>query len=135
MIDANALRKFDADLKKFSRTVGVETDKVTRRTALSVFRYLIRVPLVDTGRFRGSWTINYDSPVDAEIPARPEGERGRIPAASASQLGPVKPFGPIYIHNDVPYAEALNDNGGKQVGPFFIQTAIDQAISELTGAL
>lgn len=70
---------------------------------------------VDTGRFRGNWSLAIGAP-DTSVTATVDPSGGATVArnANAMMAYPEKAWPPVYITNNLPYAERLEDGYSKQ---------------------
>ncbi|MCY1553030.1 hypothetical protein D9M68_894720 [compost metagenome] len=87
---------------------------------------------VDTSNALSNWQLTLDSPATDEIKPYFPGHMGSTQRASAAQtvnearsrLGAKKPGQPIYITNNVPYIEQLNNGSSKQAPAGFVERSI-----------
>lgn len=92
---------------------------VKPRLAEDIFRRLIILTPVKTGRARFSWDITTSS---FKAPP-PEG------IYSAPSIPPIpKTDGPVYIYNPIDYIEALNEGSSRQAPAMFVESAVWAAI-------
>lgn len=119
---------------------GLESDaeQVIKKLTLDVVANLRRAPSeggtpVLTGWARANWLANVGRPVTE--PVGSEETVGVAEAANAAAQGSVLRYrlqsGPVYISNNVPYILKLNDQGGREVSPGFVQRAIQEAVTSL----
>jgi len=115
---------FASDIRQFSRKTGVNAEQVFRKLGFQAFNgVLIRSP-VDEGRFRASNRISINS-VDSSV--EPEDFSSDIqegaPATGAevgkadAAIGSAKIGDRIYITNNLPYAQALEDGHSQRQAP------------------
>lgn len=96
------LKKFERRMAKFAKTLPAELIvPFQKKIVLEIFSRLVVKTPVDTGHARNNWQITIGSEAQDEIDA-PINELGAL-----STLGP---FQDVYITNNVPYIERL-DNG------------------------
>lgn len=98
---------------KFTDTVKEAADRKARGAALVAYSTAILNTPVDTGRLRGNWQVGVGTdPKNALL--TPTRERNKYPAPSVEELAPGSAYGKvIYIVNNLPYAQAINDGLGK----------------------
>lgn len=108
-----SIARFGADLKKFSRLVQVDYEKVVRRIALDILARIVRRTPVDTGRARASWNIQAGEPDMAVAPvgARPADRLSDTALLQARAMGRGRG---IWITNALPYIVALEHGHSKQ---------------------
>ncbi len=118
------------DLNQFSKRIrdvakGVEpgVDEVVRRFALVANQTVIMATPVDTGRARANWQISIGSPMtdetgstDAQGALSRNAETIGTHRASAGQE--------LYLQNNVPYIERLNEGWSAQAGAGFVEKAL-----------
>jgi hypothetical protein len=93
----------------------IENDLVTqaRIIAMALLGEIIQRSPVDTGRFRGNTTVSIGAPVFSNTDNLDKGGSGTIKAGQ-SVLAGLKPYTIIYIQNNLPYAEKLENGHSKQ---------------------
>lgn len=93
----------------------IENDLVTqaRIIAMALLGEVIQRSPVDTGRFRGNTTVSIGAPVFSNTDNLDKGGSGTIKAGQ-SVLAGLKPYTIIYIQNNLPYAEKLENGHSKQ---------------------
>lgn len=97
-------------------TLVVEGDIAQQRTriALDALTGVILKSPVDTGRFRGAWTVSYNLISSVENPPS-KSPQGAITNASAQlAAGAQLPYETVHIVNNVPYAGRLEDGSSQQ---------------------
>ncbi|GKQ44378.1 hypothetical protein PSTH2693_04500 [Pseudomonas syringae pv. theae] len=87
--------------------------KQMRIIAMALLGEIISRSPVDTGRFRGNTTVTIGSPVFSNSQTLDPTGSTSI-SKGASVLGGLKPFSIIYIQNNLPYAEKLENGHSKQ---------------------
>lgn len=87
-----------------------------KKISLEVLRGVVEMSPVDTGRFRGNWQLGLDFKPTGEI-SMPEAAVRDPFIEGLGSIGPLK-FGQIvWITNNVPYAQALEDGHSKAQAP------------------
>ena len=112
----NDYKKQIADVKKGIDDLG---DRLLAQTSLAVLGQVVMATPVDTGRARSNWHLDVDKPVrtTTEDTTSQNLEEGR--AASET----VKGDDTVYISNNLPYIERLNDGHSKQAPANFVESA------------
>lgn len=118
---------FGGDLEKFERRTTDKMERAVRKIALDVFESVIRMSPVDTGRFRGNWqpaigmapsgTLEAMDPSGNTVIAKVAGVTGRI------EIGDV-----IYMVNNLPYAERLEDGYSGQAPNGMVRLTVQRFI-------
>ena len=97
---------FSSDIGKWNDKVEKAATRIFRGTALSLFgKIVVRTP-VDTGRLRGNWQVQLNSAPTGIL----EGTKVQSGSTKA-KLGDS-----IYIVNNLPYAEVI-ENGSSNQAP------------------
>lgn len=93
----------------------IESDlvKQARVIAMALLGEIVLRSPVDTGRFRGNTTVTIGSPV-FENTANVDKTGAATLSAGQSVLTGLKPYTVIYIQNNLPYAEKLENGHSKQ---------------------
>lgn len=100
-----------------------------RRITLRITDRLIRTTPVDTGWARANWVPSIGLPV-----TYPEGSKAGVTRASQQQgLARVVGYridqGAVYISNNVPYIQRLNEGSSRQAPAMFVEAAIEQGVN------
>jgi hypothetical protein len=114
---------------------GVEQmmEKEVRITALQIFNQIVERTPVDTGRARANWNIDINT-VDLTLhdPGR-DATNESLTATARFKLTDT-----IYISNNLPYIERLDEGHSKQAPAGFIDAAIEtgkRQADEITGKI
>jgi len=107
-----------------------EIDEEVRKTALVVLSNLVVSSPVDTGRFRGNWQIGIDMP-KTSILNTDDKSGGITISAGAGEIGRVRniDFESIFITNNMPYGETLNNGSSTQAPAGFVESAIRKGVN------
>lgn len=125
--------------KKINEAIQKLVVRVVQKVTLDTVANLQAAPSeggtpVDTGWARANWVPSIGAPVTATAGTRAEAEAGQLDTNAVTQgtqqvLGykSVRQ-GNVYISNNVPYIELLNNGYSPQASPFFVQDAIAKAV-------
>jgi hypothetical protein len=93
----------------------IESDltKQARIIAMALLGEIVLRSPVDTGRFRGNTTVSIGAPVFSNSDKVDKSGSATISAGNAALNG-LKPYSVIYIQNNLPYAERLENGHSKQ---------------------
>ncbi|EKT4568459.1 HK97 gp10 family phage protein [Pseudomonas putida] len=93
----------------------IESDlvKQARIIAMALLGEIVLRSPVDTGRFRGNTVVSIGSPVFSNSDTVDKTGSSTIAAGQAVLTG-LKPYTVIYIQNNLPYAEKLENGHSKQ---------------------
>lgn len=96
------------------KAVPEQVSQVTRALGLRVLSGVVLRTPVDTGRARGNWqtTVGHPGP-GQEIMTEDKGG-GTVLSQGASSIAEQKGYQPIYLENNVPYIDRLEDGYSKQ---------------------
>jgi hypothetical protein len=137
------VRSFQLSLSQFGQATQRQLSAVLRRAALEVFRDIVKGSPVDTGRFKSSWFIGIGAPDRSVAPERPQNRQARgvggvavdESLARLDSLTPTSVDGtqPIYISNNLPYAERLADGHSTQAPSGWIEAAVQRVQRKMSG--
>lgn len=122
-------------IKVVVRDLNGFVERTVQRIALNVVANLQEDTPVDTGWARANWIPQIGSPFEGTAGTREAAESGNVDQATQQfgiatvatgyKLGP-----PIYITNNVPYIETLNEGSSSQAPAAFVQAAILRAVRD-----
>lgn len=106
--------EFDKALRRYIKRLPEDLVlPFTKKVALDAFTRIVHRTPVDTGRARANWQISPGSPsLRDDAAANPDAS-----SAVTNQVGELaraKPFETIWISNNLPYIEALEDGWSQQ---------------------
>lgn len=105
--------KFAADLRKYAEKYKLRMEDVARAVPVELASRVILASPVDTGRFRGNWNVATNR-VDATT--TDDTDKGGDKAIGRAQAVKVQLGDDVYVTNNLPYAQAL-ENGHSQQAP------------------
>lgn len=98
--------EFNAELHAAMKAFPQDANKIKRTAAMGIMRGVILHAPIDTGRYRDNWQASLGSPIMEEVAVR--GEAATM-MAGMSAIAAVQPGQDIYITNNVPYVEVIED--------------------------
>ncbi|WP_241640025.1 HK97 gp10 family phage protein [Rosenbergiella epipactidis] len=104
---------WDFDPSAFTGKVEEDVGKHLRIISMALLTEIVTRSPVDTGRFRANNQVSIGSPDYSELAAVDTSGAATIQQGSAV-IAKVKPFSVIYIQNNLPYAEPLENGHSKQ---------------------
>lgn len=117
-----------------SRKLGRAMSRGVAKLTLDITANLIEDTPVDTGWARANWVPSIGRPTRGVEGSRENVTRSRQEAGQARVLGfDIRRTGIVYVTNNVPYIEALNDGSSSQAPAGFVETDIDRAAAGLRG--
>ena len=109
---------FEADLKKFAKTINVDFGKVKRGVAFDLFGQITKETPSDTGRARASWMMSDGQPSTEVAPEGKHRTNGKVTATFAD------PFENVWIVNNLPYIFALEFGHSDQAPQGMVRVAL-----------
>lgn len=112
------IKGFKRSLKAFADSIGVGVETAVRKISMQTFSGIVLKTPVDTGRARASWVIGINRPLNS--PDFPEGRKMSAAEAQSianrqlATLGRLKPYDTVFISNNLPYIEYLEDGSSEQ---------------------
>lgn len=104
---------FARDVSNWTDKVRRRQDAVVRKITLDVFTSVIQMSPVDTGRFKGNWLPAVGSAPGGTVTATDPGGATVIAKVQGVTAG-VKAGDVIYMVNNLPYAQRLEEGWSKQ---------------------
>lgn len=104
--------QFEIGLRKFAEKTELKINDVVRKIGLEVYSSVVMRSPVDTGRFRGNWNLSLAG-FDPSVSELTDKE-GAASIANATVSIAAYNGGSIYISNNLPYAQRLEDGWSKQ---------------------
>jgi hypothetical protein len=141
----NFIRRIKLRADNLPREVG----KVVRLAALAIDQTIVMATPVDTGRARSNWLVSLSTPREDMIeayapipkmvstPGSRLRERANAQAAlnqGQAQIAARQPGEAIFISNNLPYIQRLNDGYSAQAPAAFVAASIDAAVAAVAGA-
>jgi len=125
---------FSDDLAKFEAKTSEKLDLAVRKIALELFSRVILKSPVDTGRFRGNWQVAIGALPNGTLELEDRTGQATISAATARTAG-VEAGDVIYLTNNLPYAQRLEEGYSQQAPAGMVALTIQefQAIANEIG--
>lgn len=108
-----ALGQFALDVKKWVDKTEGNLDLVVRKIALDMFRQIVIMSPVDTGRFKGNWQVAIGSVPTGTLTLNDKSGTATISRITAATLG-LKAGQVITLVNNLAYARRLEYGYSKQ---------------------
>lgn len=113
-----ARKGWSKSLSGFAREVEQTQNKRLRAAALQALTGVIERSPVDTGAFRSNNRVSVGSPDDGYDESATDATGDATQAEGLQIIGQVRDaFGVIYVQNNLPYAEALENGHSKNQAP------------------
>ena len=121
MLTVLNLREFEAGLDRwFERELPETISKIQLKLAFDIFAALVRLSPVDSGRYRGSWTMAEGTPDEATLPEAMGHRPGDRPVYGPAKAVAIRiattwaALNVIWLANHLPYAERLEEGHSGQ---------------------
>lgn len=121
------------DLRDFGQRIMPNAHgQFCKLIALNVLKGAVMKTPVDTGLARGNWQVVIDSPPKSQIDNKDKTGDDTL-AKGSSTIGSSKPMKEvIWISNNVPYIEALEDGRSKQAPIGMLELTLQEIKSKAT---
>lgn len=129
----STLKQFELDLSAFSVAIELDISIVLKKTALDLFKKIVKRTPVDKGRARASWIMSQEIPNTTDVaPKLEKGEKYTLAQALANgKLGEVYPNSIIFITNNLEYIEALETGHSQQAPKGMVRMSLIELEAEL----
>ncbi len=127
--------QFEADLNKFFTALNVDYKLGIRKVALDIFEGVIARSPVDTGRSRGSWTVNTYFPDPVVLPPRDEKLNPYPPPSFDLPTTSLNGLPDVYISNNLDYITYLEDGSSKQAKEGMLEVTVKEVHDEILNIL
>jgi hypothetical protein len=119
------MTSFGQQLRTFEAKTLQKMETAVRKIVLDAFSEVIAMSPVDTGRFRGNWQVAVGSAPTGTVEALdPSGSI--VTARVAVVAGEVKAGDVIYMVNNLPYAQRLEDGYSKQAPAGMVKLTVQK---------
>lgn len=122
------LKHLDDEMKKAGRRVADNADRLVRRCALAIDTAVVLATPVDTGRARANWQVEIGQAPTGEVDAKDVSGQTAIQQGKVAIEG-YKSGSAIFITNNLPYIERLNDGWSKQAPAGFVEQAVQVGVN------
>lgn len=128
--------QFQADLDGFAKKLDIKKSTVVKKVVLDLWTGITRRTPVDTGRARANWFVTQGAPTD-RVDLHEGAKTGGVAAPDQPDVGEITGDEPVFIINNLPYIEALENGHSKQAPAGMVklaiqaeQAALDRAVIE-----
>jgi hypothetical protein len=133
---SNSAAEFSVALQRLAVAIDADISKVVRNGVLRVFGNVVKRSPVDTGAYRGSHGISNMEPDGKEgIKKGNKKEKKKVPAATAKNWTWKVGDGDIWLFNNVPYAERIENGWSKQAPAGVYRMAIPEITAFINAEL
>lgn len=105
---------FKTDFDKAVRNINKKSDMAIRAIGLQLFGAIIKDTPVDTGRLRGNWQTTIGQPASGSFPDSKDKNGSVAGASMRARIAQYKVGQKLFLTNNLPYAQAIEDGHSKQ---------------------
>lgn len=133
----SSLTEFAQRIKVIAKGVETNADRIVKQAAIAIDQTVVLATPVDTGRARSNWLTQAGYPrrdtIDPYAAGKGLGKSEGANAQAAIQQGLTaitahKSGQDIYISNNLPYIQKLNDGHSAQAPAGFVEKAIQSGV-------
>ena len=127
MTNAQNAKDFELRLNTAVLETQEKIEDAVQVIAMDTLRGVVLKSPVDTGRFRGNWIVSINSPSMEQTPATDASGSGAINKGMAAIEGyDVETTSRIYIQNNLPYGNRLENGWSKQAPEGMVSVTINE---------
>lgn len=131
------LNQFGDKIKRVAIDVPKNADEIVRKVALAADQTIVTATPIDTGRARANWQVGIGS-APAGTVEYSGGAGGSVSYAIGAAQSVVTTYkgqpGGIWLVNNLPYIQRLNEGWSAQAPAKFVEQALDTAVSAIKEA-
>lgn len=128
------LNQFGDKIKRVAVDVPKNADEIVRKVALAADQAIVMATPVDTGRARANWQVGIGAAPAGSVEYS-GGAGGSVSYATAAASSVVTTYkgqpGGIWLVNNLPYIQRLNEGWSAQAPAKFVEQAIDTAVTTI----
>jgi len=129
-MSATNVIQFKADLAKFAEQLKIEKARVVQKVVLDLWTGITRRTPVDTGRARANWFVTEGAP-SGNVEHADAKEPNSVPAPTAPNVNAITGEKSVFIINNLPYIEALENGHSKQAPNGMVRLAIQDVENQI----
>ena len=127
MKNAQNAKDFELRLNTAVLETREKIEDAVQVIAMDTLRGVVLKSPVDTGRFRGNWIVSINSPSMEQTPATDASGSGAINKGMAAIEGyDVETTSRIYIQNNLPYGNRLENGWSKQAPEGMVSVTLNE---------
>ena len=132
-MEATNADEFNFLLDRDQELVVVALGQFVRKLALQVLRGVVLKTPVDTGRARGNWQVTIGAPAESQLDTTDKAGGSTI-SKGLAELAQYHPFLSIWVSNNLPYIERLEDGYSSQAPGGMVALTIAEVETQLGAA-
>jgi hypothetical protein len=119
-------QQFKAEVGRFAEEeVPAKVRQVQQKIGLQALRGVVNKTPVDTGRARGNWQTTLGDPATGTLETTDPGGNQTI-ARGSNTVTTADPFSVIWLSNNLPYIERLEDGYSQQAPNGMVSTTVTE---------
>jgi hypothetical protein len=119
-------QQFKAEVGRFAdEEVPAKVRQVQQKIGLQALRGVVNKTPVDTGRARGNWQTTLGDPATGTLDTTDPGGNQTI-ARGSNTVTTADPFSVIWLSNNLPYIERLEDGYSQQAPSGMVSTTVTE---------
>lgn len=118
-------------MKKTAQRVSTNADRLVRRCALAIDAAVVLATPVDTGRARANWQVEVGQAPTGVVLKTDQGGGATIAAGQGAIETYNGEKGGVFITNNLPYIERLNEGWSAQAPAGFVEVAVDVGVQAI----
>lgn len=128
---AKGLDDLEGIIKTISSDIENNASKSVRAVALAVDKHIVLATPVDTGRARANWQVGVNQEKTDIVESTDKSGMQSISKGSSDIAKAKSPNDVIYITNNLPYIQRLNEGHSSQAPAGFVDKAVQAGDQEL----
>lgn len=126
--------QFKADLDKLAKKLDIKKSTVVKKVVIDLWNGVTRRTPVDTGRARANWFVTQGAPTD-RVDLHEGAKKGGVAAPIPPDVGEITGDESVFIINNLPYIEALENGHSKQAPAGMVKLAIQAEEAAIARAI
>lgn len=128
------IQQFKADVLRFADKLKIGAGLAQKKIAIDLWSSITRRTPVDTGRARANWFLTVGAP-STEVAHLDAKGPGSVPEPPMPDVSGIDGTQSVFIINNLPYIEALENGHSKQAPNGMVRLAIQAAELRMRNAL
>lgn len=126
--------RFNAQIDAFAEKLKILPSIVQKKVTIDLWSSITRRTPVDTGRARANWFVSEGAPTD-QVDLHEGAAPGSVPEPELPDVSQLTGLNSVFIVNNLPYIQALEDGHSKQAPNGMVRLAVQAAELRIDKAL
>ena len=122
--------KFKLNIPKMTRNMDHVVVMIQQKVALQLLTGIVNMTPVLTGRARGNWQVTIGQPTTTDLPETYDKVGQETIQKGSSTIQSLTTLGAIYLTNNLPYIQALEDGSSTQAPSGMVTVTLDRVSSQ-----